>query len=59
MYRLSTRLLKKWATRCVLEASMWSENYFVTLTYDEEHKPKTDEMYDDSGHVYCDPGDGS
>lgn len=59
MYRMSTRLLKKWATRCVLEASMWSENYFITLTYDEEHKPYTDEMEDDEGHIYCDPGDGS
>lgn len=59
MYRVSTRLLKKWATRCVLEASMYPENYFITLTYDEEHKPYSDEFTDDKGRTYTDPGDGS
>lgn len=28
---------KNWASRCVLEASCWKYNWFVTLTYDEDH----------------------
>lgn len=28
-----------WAVRCLLETKLWDENYFVTLTYDEEHVP--------------------
>lgn len=30
-----------WAVRCVLEASLYDQNYFVTLTYDEAHVPFT------------------
>ena len=30
---------REWAVRCVLEASMYEENCFVTLTYDDEHLP--------------------
>lgn len=26
-----------WAVRCVFEASLWQHNYFVTLSYDDEH----------------------
>lgn len=28
---------RNWANRCVLEASSYKENWFVTLTYDDEH----------------------
>jgi hypothetical protein len=28
---------KQWADRCYLEAKMWKANYWLTLTYDEEH----------------------
>lgn len=28
---------KEWAQRCVLEARDWEHNYFITLTYDDEH----------------------
>lgn len=31
---------KQWAARCMLEASQWQHNYFLTLTYDDEHLPK-------------------
>ena len=31
---------KEWAVRCVLEASLYDENFFVTLTYDDEHYPE-------------------
>lgn len=36
---LSCRLAhaKEWAVRCVLEAKSWKYNYFLTLTYDDEH----------------------
>lgn len=27
---------KKWSYRCLLEAKSWSENFFLTLTYDDE-----------------------
>lgn len=30
---------KVWAIRCCLEASLYSDNYFVTLTYDDLHNP--------------------
>lgn len=30
---------RQWAMRCSLEASLHEANYFVTLTYDEEHLP--------------------
>lgn len=28
---------RQWAIRCMLEASQWKNNYFVTLTYDDAH----------------------
>lgn len=31
---------REWASRCTLEASQYSHNYFITLTYDEDHMPK-------------------
>lgn len=30
---------RSWADRCVLEAQQYKDNYFVTLTYDDEHLP--------------------
>lgn len=36
---------KQWATRCILEASQYERNCFVTLTYDDAHLPK-------DGHVH-------
>lgn len=30
---------RNWAIRCMLEAREWERNYFLTLTYDEEHLP--------------------
>ena len=40
---LSCRLnrARDWANRCVLEASLRSENAFVTLTYDDSHLPSS------------------
>lgn len=31
---------RQWALRCVHEASLYDENCFLTLTYDDEHLPK-------------------
>jgi len=31
---------RQWAVRCVHEASLYEENSFLTLTYDDEHLPK-------------------
>lgn len=28
---------REWSRRCMIEASKYSQNYFVTLTYDDEH----------------------
>ena len=28
---------KDWANRCSLESSLYNDNYFITLTYDDEH----------------------
>lgn len=30
---------RQWAVRCVHEASLYSDNCFITLTYDDEHLP--------------------
>ena len=30
---------KKWSQRCLLESKSWSENFFITLTYDDENLP--------------------
>lgn len=34
----------EWATRIMLEAQKYDHNYFVTLTYDEEHVPVLDHI---------------
>lgn len=28
---------REWAIRCVLEAKQWKHNYFLTITYDDQH----------------------
>lgn len=35
---------KQWAARCMLEANQYEQNYFLTLTYDEDHIPRDDEV---------------
>ena len=32
---------RTWAVRCCLEASLYKNNYFVTLTYDDDHYPES------------------
>lgn len=35
---------RQWAVRCLHEASLYPENSFITLTYDDEHLPKKKEL---------------
>lgn len=35
---------KEWANRGYLESKMWAQNWFVTLTYDDEHLPMAEEI---------------
>ncbi len=47
---------KEWANRCVLEAKTTQNNWFMTLTYDEEHikeclKPVIDKETGEYGHI--------
>lgn len=41
---------KQWAVRCMQEARLWEENYFLTLTYDDDHVPFG---CDSNGEVRC------
>lgn len=45
---------RQWALRCVLEAQQWSNNYFLTLTYDDEHlpPPMPDVIDEETGEVF-------
>ena len=40
---------KSWADRCMLEASYYVSNYFITLTYDDDHLPSS--SYEDNGVI--------
>lgn len=46
---------KEWAIRCLLESYTHEHNYFLTLTYDDEHLPIAEYMVDkDTGEIYED-----
>lgn len=48
---------KDWATRCTLESKEFEENWFITLTYDDEHKPYINKMSNkETGEIYEDDG---
>lgn len=48
---------KNWATRCMLEAKEHPQNWFITLTYDNEHLPiKGQVVNDDTGEIYYNDG---
>lgn len=47
---------REWAIRCINEAKYHKHNYFVTLTYDDEHLPMDDEIVDTrTGEIYDTP----
>ena len=43
---------REWANRGYLEAKCWEQNWFVTLTYDEDHITIPDEVISDAGITY-------
>lgn len=45
---------RDWANRGYLEAKKGEHNYFITLTYDDEHKPFSDTMISENGITYTD-----
>lgn len=48
---------RQWATRGYLESIYYKNNYFVTLTYDDQHLPKVEEMTTEEGITYTEqPG---
>lgn len=38
---------RQWATRCIHEASLWSDNCFITLTFDDAHLSPTGSLNPD------------
>lgn len=38
---------RQWAIRCSLESQLYENSYFLTLTYDDEHLPKTGSLVPD------------
>lgn len=48
---------RQWANRGYLEAKKWENNYFVTLTYNEENLPKLEEITTSEGITYTDQGE--
>ena len=36
---------KEWAVRCVLESLDYESNYFLTLTYDDDHLPEDGRLH--------------
>lgn len=40
---------RQWADRCMLEAQEHEQSYFVTLTYDDEHVPRSSYEIEDTG----------
>lgn len=47
---------KEWAMRCMMEAGDWENNWFITLTYDDEHKPYDEQRTSKKGITYEDDG---
>lgn len=44
---------KDWATKGIFEAEMHDQNWFLTITYDDEHLPEADDMIGEHGEVIC------
>lgn len=38
---------RQWAIRCMLESEYHDDNYFITLTYDEDHVPRSECITED------------
>lgn len=45
---------RQWANRGFLEGQLWEQNWFVTLTYNEDNVPKTEEIITSKGYSFTD-----
>ena len=43
---------KQWADRCMLESQYHDENYFLTLTYDDDHVPRSGYYDEETGEWF-------
>lgn len=48
---------KEWANRGYLESLYWDNNYFITLTYDDDHININDYVEDEEGFTYTNDGE--
>lgn len=48
---------RQWANRGYLESKCWEQNWFITLTYDEDHILVPEEITDKNGFTYVNEGD--
>lgn len=46
---------KQWATKGIYEAEMHEQNWFLTITYDQEHLPKGQDSYNPNTGEYIGP----
>lgn len=42
---------REWANRCMMELQDHEESWFITLTYDDEHVPKSESFDRDTGEI--------
>ncbi|ALS03511.1 VP4 [Gokushovirus WZ-2015a] len=42
---------KMWADRCLMESQYHTNNWFLTLTYDEQHLPTEEYIHEDTGEL--------
>lgn len=47
---------RQWANRGYCESKLWKNNWFVTLTYDDEHLKIPEDIEDSSGITWCNDG---
>ena len=47
---------RQWATRGYLESKLWEQNWFVTITYDDENLTTYEEITTKDGFTYSDQG---
>lgn len=51
-FECKTLKAKEWAFRCMKEASKYDNNIMITLTYDDEHLPHSENIDIETGEVY-------
>ena len=51
-FECKTLKAKEWSFRCMKEASKYDDNIMITLTYDDDHLPKSEVIDTETGEVY-------